>query len=184
MTEDHVKDTATKGGTFDRFYGMPPTAFWNWVMIRHIQDSMWKVTDRLAGRCGLSASQYITLFMVCSAKHPVKQADLGPWLFQEQNTISGLVSRMEKKGLIRRERSREDRRQVLIGPTAVGHELVRKAYEAICDISVDFLSSISMDEHEQLAALLTKLRAKAFTYLDICAEEMDGLVGKRGEQSA
>ncbi|MBI4300678.1 MAG: winged helix DNA-binding protein [Chloroflexi bacterium] len=160
---------------------MPPTAFWNWVMIRHIQNAMWKVTDRVAGQWGLSASQYITLFMICSARQPVKQADLVPWLFQEQNTVSGLVTRMEDKGLIRRERSRADRRQVIIQPTEIGRELAQQAYESIRDISVDFLSSISSEEHAQLKEILSKLRAKALRYLDIAPEAIDALVWKDRE---
>jgi DNA-binding MarR family transcriptional regulator len=56
---------------------------------------------------------------------PVKE--IGERLFLDSGTLTPLLKRLEQAGQIKRTRSTEDERQVLIGLTAQGHALKDKA---------------------------------------------------------
>ena len=74
-----------------------------------------------------------------------------------QPSITGLVDKLEKRGLVERVRSREDRREVLIAITAKGNQ----TYSTGMDLHTQFvekaLSALETDEAQSLVSLLKKL---------------------------
>ncbi|TBZ16867.1 MarR family winged helix-turn-helix transcriptional regulator [Rhizobium leguminosarum] len=69
------------------------------------------------------------------------------------------LDRLEKAGLIRREKSPRDGRSVLVALTEVGAALAEKAFRADMASEASFLQVLDGKERETLAALLRKLIA-------------------------
>lgn len=67
------------------------------------------------------------------------------------------LDRLEKAGLIKREKSRHDGRSVVVGLTEAGILLAEKAFRADMASEKDFLQGLTEDERSNLAGLLRKL---------------------------
>jgi len=104
------------------------------------------------------------LFFVKNAKAPATPAEISRWLFREPNTVSQLLTRMEKQGLIRKAKDLERKNLVRITLTEKGEE----AYQGQTEMRVisKILSSLSPKERDKLGSYLKKLRDVAIIELD------------------
>ena len=74
-----------------------------------------------------------------------------------QPSITGLVDKLEERGLVERVRSREDRREVLIAITAKGNQTYSKGMDLHRQFVEKALSALEDDEAKSLVSLLKKL---------------------------
>ncbi len=72
-------------------------------------------------------------------------------------TVTGILDRLESKGLIRRERNAEDRRAVQIWLTTTGQALQQPLTEIIDTINKQALAGLSAGQQTQLAKALEKV---------------------------
>ncbi|WP_298260924.1 MarR family transcriptional regulator [Bradyrhizobium sp.] len=85
-----------------------------------------RVYKPLLDRLGLTYPQYLVMLVLWErAGVPVKE--IGERLHLDSGTLTPLLKRLEQAGLVKRARSTEDERQVLIGLTAQGSGLKDKA---------------------------------------------------------
>ena len=75
---------------------------------------------------GLTYTQYIA-FLVLWEKDGLTVGEIGEKLLLDNGTLSPLLKKMEQAGYVRRERSREDERVVVITLTEAGRALQEKA---------------------------------------------------------
>ena len=75
---------------------------------------------------GLTYTQYI-VFLVLWEKDGQPVGEIGERLLLDNGTLSPLLKKMEQAGYVRRERSREDERVVVITLTEAGRALQEKA---------------------------------------------------------
>jgi len=73
--------------------------------------------------------------------------------------VTRLLDRLEAKGLVRRERCREDRRQVLCWLTPPGLELVERLDEPVDKADVEAVAQLTPEDQEKLLRLLDSVRA-------------------------
>jgi DNA-binding MarR family transcriptional regulator len=74
---------------------------------------------------GLTLPQFVALRAVRHGKHPT-MTSLANETLQRCATMTGIVDRLVKMGLVVRQRDPEDRRRVLVELTAPGQELMQK----------------------------------------------------------
>src|SRR6266480_537049 len=80
----------------------------------------------LLDRLGLTYPQYLVMLVLWEQDGvPVK--DIGEKLFLDSGTLTPLLKRLEAAGLVKRTRSTEDERQVLVALTPQGQALKEKA---------------------------------------------------------
>jgi DNA-binding MarR family transcriptional regulator len=84
--------------------------------------------------------------------------ELGEKTLITKGTLTGVLDRMEARGLIRRTASDADRRQVFVLLTARGTRTFERAFPAHLGHLKPAFSRLSQDELEQAAELLCKLR--------------------------
>ena len=77
---------------------------------------------------GLTYTQYVTLLVLWEEDGQSVSA-LGERLFLDSGTLTPLLKKLEQRGLVRRERSREDERVVLVRLTDEGRALKEQARE-------------------------------------------------------
>lgn len=107
----------------------------------------------------LTYTQYIAM-MVLWEKIEVTVKGLGDTLFLDSGTLTPMLKKMEVKGLIRRERSKQDERIVVVTLTDKGRKLKEEAREVPQKIG----SCIQLEENDAkelyriLHILLDKLK--------------------------
>ncbi|RQH08720.1 MarR family transcriptional regulator [Bradyrhizobium sp. RP6] len=85
-----------------------------------------RVYKPLLDGLGLTYPQYLVM-LVLWERDDVPVKDIGEKLFLDSGTLTPLLKRLEAAHLVKRSRSREDERQVLIALTPQGHALKEKA---------------------------------------------------------
>jgi MarR family transcriptional regulator, organic hydroperoxide resistance regulator len=121
-----------------------------------------RVYKPLLDRLGLTYPQYLVM-LVLWERDGVPVKDIGERLFLDSGTLTPLLKRLEAAHLLKRTRSTEDERQVLISLTSQGQALREKARavpEAILAASACSLSELSAMKNE-LIALRDRLNAAA-----------------------
>ncbi|CUU14177.1 DNA-binding MarR family transcriptional regulator [Bradyrhizobium sp. JR7.2] len=119
-----------------------------------------RVYKPLLDRLGLTYPQYLVM-LVLWERDDVPVKDIGEKLFLDSGTLTPLLKRLEAAHLVRRTRSREDERQVLIALTPQGHALKEKARAvpqsilAASDCSVSELVAMK----DEIVALRDRLNA-------------------------
>lgn len=93
--------------------------------------------------------------------------ELAERTYTDQSSASPVVERLRRRGLVRRARSAEDGRRVVIALTAAGQTALARAPEAPQDAVVAALNRLTVGERRSLARTLNRL-----------VEEM-GLTGRR-----
>ena len=112
-----------------------------------------RVYKPLLDRLGLTYPQYLVM-LVLWERDGVPVKDIGERLFLDSGTLTPLLKRLEAAGLIKRTRSTEDERQVLIALTSQGQALREKARtvpQAILATSACSISELSALKNELVA---------------------------------
>jgi DNA-binding MarR family transcriptional regulator len=119
-----------------------------------------RVYKPLLDRLGLTYPQYLVM-LVLWERDDVPVKDIGEKLFLDSGTLTPLLKRLEAAHLVKRTRSSEDERQVLIALTSQGHALKEKARAvpqsilAASDCSVSELVAMK----DEIVALRDRLNA-------------------------
>ena len=119
-----------------------------------------RVYKPLLDRLGLTYPQYLVMLALWE-RDGVPLKEIGERLFLDSGTLTPLLKRLEQAGQIKRTRSTEDERQVLIGLTAQGHALKDKARSvplSILDASSCSVAELS-DVRNEIVALRDRLNA-------------------------
>ncbi|WP_348646413.1 MarR family transcriptional regulator [Ciceribacter sp. L1K22] len=84
-------------------------------------------------------------------------SDMYALLMISSGGLTHRLDRLEKSGLVRRERSQSDGRSVEVVLTESGRDLAEKAFRADMENESRFMTPLDATEREALAALLRKL---------------------------
>lgn len=102
----------------------------------------------------LTYTQYITM-MVLWEHSKISVKELGARLYLDSGTLTPLLKKLEEKGYVNRERSKEDERVLVVSVTDSGMKLREKAV----DIPVKMAECINLTKEEayELYILLNKI---------------------------
>lgn len=110
---------------------------------------------------GLTYPQYLVM-LVLWEQDSQKVNDIAKRLLLETNTVTPLLKRMEQEGLVRRSKSAEDARQVLVQLTPKGREMEKE----LSDIPLRVAGAVSC------ASLTPKTVPQLFRMLDDMIEKL------------
>jgi len=88
------------------------------------------------------------------------QIQLGTTIEMDRTTISGVIDRMEKQGLVNRRHHPEDRRAFMIYLTEAGRELEHIISHLSLEANAELTSNLSEKEKEALLVLIKKIRGE------------------------
>ncbi len=118
-----------------------------------------KISDGFFSPFDLTEAQYNILVVLKLENKSLTQVEIGERLISSRANITLILDKMEKKGLVKRERIENDRRVLMVDLTAKGRKLV-DAVEAKYVIEVErLMSSLTEAECKEMSRLLEKLRA-------------------------
>ena len=90
-------------------------------------DSLWNASRIFFARRDLSPSQFNILNLLRDRPDGFSQIDLGRLLIMHRSNVTGLVDRLEKRGLVRRLDAAGDRRAYRVVLTPAGATLLGKS---------------------------------------------------------
>ena len=140
-----------------------------WLLLPRVGDALAVCQDLLFSKYGLTTEQWRVLMSI-KARGPLRPVDIASLLERGPNTISQLVDRMVKAGLVRRTRDKKDRRAVFVSMTDKGKEAIEPAFPAGWEFFHKLLSPLSYDDRRALADMLETLKCELAGYLN---PEMD-----------
>ena len=88
---------------------------------------------------------------------PLPPSQIAKHIMVKSSTVTGIVDRLEQKGLVKRFRNSPDRRIITIELTDSGKNLAKNAPPPIQQKIIDGLKKLSKDKLDQINLSLTKL---------------------------
>ena len=130
-----------------------------WVKLFATATVVERARELELAQIGVSAIQAGVLYMLKSANEAVTPSHLARTLYREPHSMSALLKRMEKQGLIRRTKDLDQKNLVRISLTKKGEETFRLQWGA--KVTTNITSCLSKKELDMLETSLEKLRARA-----------------------
>lgn len=115
-----------------------------------------RVTKQVARSLGLTGPQ-VSALKILEAVGDLSLSELSGRMSAKNSTITGIVDRMERDGLVVRERSQTDRRVVLIRATPRGLEIAQSVPVTAMEVFTRALRSLPRDDRAQLNRILAVL---------------------------
>jgi len=134
---------------------MKETACEAWELLLRFFFSQRAGLPGLAAEFELSPAQCHVLHLI-EPGHPVAMGELADTLACDKSNVTGLVDRLESRGLIRRRPSSEDRRLKVLDLTPAGERLRAVVLERM-GTPPDSLARLSAEEQRVLVKILKHL---------------------------
>ncbi len=151
---------------------MPPDAeapdrdeyFLLWVLIAQTKDAILKARERDYARYGISNERRAVLWDIQNNGGSATPVEIARNLFRELHSMTELLKRMEKDGLITREES-QGRSRVEARLTKKGLDVFSQSLHSDTDKRI--FGVLTKEERETLASALWKVRSKALQDLGV-----------------
>jgi DNA-binding MarR family transcriptional regulator len=137
-----------------------------WFMIHHTHDMLKTCEDQVFGEQGLTTEQYTVLVTIKYLDSNVRPTDVARWLGRSPNSVSMMVDRMVKAGLVRRVRDKSDRRVVWLFITSKGEQALQPATLVGLEFIQRILSPLSYEDRQTLLRLILTVQEEACKYLN------------------
>jgi len=141
----HHKGTRTETRALDTY-----------IKLMRAVGSLGAPLDRRLDEEGLTTTQFGVLEAVFHLG-PMCQRALGEKLLTSGGNVTTVVDNLERRGLVQRVRSEEDRRFVSVHLTDDGRELIARVFPRHLGRIVEAMSALSAGEQDDLARLCKKL---------------------------
>jgi len=126
------------------------------ISLRKIVQAIDLNSKQLVKRVGLTGPQLVILKYVSSAQR-ISVGEVAKNVSLSQGTVTGILERMEKRGLVARERGRQDKRRVMIQVTESGKELLATAPPVLQENFLKKFSKIESWEQTMILSALERL---------------------------
>lgn len=126
------------------------------------------LTRRLAPH-DLTPPQFGALMLILNAPKLCLR-ELARYTMGDSPTLCRMLDRLERRGLVRREKSEADRRYLATGLTPRGRSLATLGRSLYDDFEEKLLAGLDQREVDQLRALMTRVLRNAMA---LCQQEQD-----------
>lgn len=126
--------------------------------LKRLQVQLAKGMDRVFEAHGLNAASFDVLATLRRAGPPyaLSPSDLVDWTMVTSGTMTNRIDRLEKAGLVRRDRNPEDGRGFVVALTEAGFALIDAAVSAHVDNQHRMMAPLTPEERQTLDRLLAK----------------------------
>lgn len=123
-----------------------------------------RITKQAARELGLTGPQ-LTVIKLLETFGDLSLSSLSERIRAQNSTVTGIIDRMEREGLVTRERSTTDRRVVYIRLSPKGAELARTIQIEPMEIFRKVLTTLSKDDTKDLLRILSRLQKRVRTWV-------------------
>jgi len=122
--------------------------------------------DKIYGEYNLTTEQYAVLVAIKHIGDPARPTDIAQWLGRSTNSISMIVDRMVKAGLVRRVRDKRDRRVVSVSMTNKAENALKPSILAGWEFIQKITSPLTYEDKLTFIRLHEKLRYEMLKYIN------------------
>jgi DNA-binding MarR family transcriptional regulator len=123
-----------------------------------------RLTKGLASQFGLTGPQ-LTVVKLLETFENLSLSSLSERIRAQNSTVTGIIDRMEREGLVRRDRSTTDRRVVHISLSEKGQKLAKQIQVEPMEIFRGALQSLSHADLRDLLRIMNKLQRYVRTHI-------------------
>jgi DNA-binding MarR family transcriptional regulator len=105
---------------------------------------------------GLTTTELRAVSFVGDRKRCIMR-EVSDYLMIAKNNLTAMMNKLVRKGVVKRERTEEDRRLVYVSLTEKGMELYRQINDSYLDLSKGMLDALEPDEQELMLKVLHKI---------------------------
>ncbi|MFD3447505.1 MarR family winged helix-turn-helix transcriptional regulator [Microbacteriaceae bacterium 4G12] len=126
------------------------------IAISRVQRQLMDISNRSVQTYGLNPTEFAVLELVY---HKGSQAlqQIGEKILIASGSITYVVDKLEKKGLVIRQPSRRDRRVIYAELTAKGHQLMDEIFPSHKVLLHEALSMLNSEEKQEILTLLKRI---------------------------
>jgi DNA-binding MarR family transcriptional regulator len=136
-----------------------------WILLSRVYHMVAKLRNMEMSKQGILPVQAYMLFIIHSMGNATTPAELARFVYQQRNSVSDILKRMEKQGLITKEKASRGNGRILIKMTEKGKKILQlsKQREHLHNV----MSVLNEEKRRQLESLLESLRDRAIEELSV-----------------
>jgi len=140
-----------------------------WTLLHQATEAIGRAREKELAEHGIALRQVAALYVInhlIEAKgEDVTPSELAQWLFRRPNTISSILDRMEREGLIKKGKDRQRRNLVRVSLTEKGKTAYQKSTQR--ESLHEVIGCLSAEEQDVLFGYLERLRDNALKYMGV-----------------
>ena len=147
-------------------------AMTTWATLRQTGIAVNKAAEVKLAKVGLTPEKAAVLWACRDYPGTLTPAEIARLVFRENQTIAGLLNRMEKEGLVTRVPKRKGHPFTEVKMTSKGEKLCGPGIDILKALIKGLVADISVEEQKQLQKTLKKMRQRMMDDLHL---ELDKL---------
>ena len=136
-----------------------PVRYQALLQLLRTADALWNASRVFFAQWDLSPSQFNVLNLLSGQPEGLSQIELGRQLIMHRSNVTGLVDRLEARGLVARRDAAKDRRAYRVVLTAAGEKLLQRALPEYYRVAEQVWGDFPLGRTRQLATDLKTLTA-------------------------
>ena len=130
-----------------------------WILISRVYHMIAKLRNVEMNKHGILPVQAYMLFVIKAMGNRTTPAELSRFVYQQRNSVSDILNRMEKQGLIKKGKKSDGNGRVVVKMTPKGEKILHlsKQREHLHNI----MSVLDEEKRQQLESLLELLKESA-----------------------
>jgi DNA-binding MarR family transcriptional regulator len=113
--------------------------------------------DKALKEVDITAAQFSVIMQIYLSEQPITAAEIAERLRSDRPTISGIINRLEKKGIVIKVYNPKDKRSSYLEIYKEYNKLVEKIKDISDELTIDIFSIYSKEEAKQLTGMIGKL---------------------------
>ena len=122
-------------------------------------EGLWNACRIFFSRWDLSPSQFNVLNLLAEQPEGLIQSQISTLLIMHRSNATGLIDRLEKRGLVRRNASPDDRRVYRVVLTSAGQKLLEKILPDYYRLAEQAWNDVPMGQTREMLEKLSRLNA-------------------------
>jgi DNA-binding MarR family transcriptional regulator len=135
-----------------------------WRILDHTRFMIARSREKELSKCGLTPEQSFVLDILMESNGSTTINELVAITQRQHHSISTLIDRMNRQGLILKQKGAGDKRQYEVEITSKGRDLAQKMSRASIN---SIFASLSEEERDELRSSLRKLMRVAYGVLNL-----------------
>jgi DNA-binding MarR family transcriptional regulator len=136
-----------------------------WALVGQTAHVLTRVRQKELNGYGISTIEAGILWVIQAIGEGATPAEITRWTLRKPHTVTEILKRMEKEGLVTRTKDLERKNMVRVSMTEKGRQAYQQSTKRTSIYKL--MSSLSQEERQHLMASLLKLRGKALKELRV-----------------
>ncbi len=129
-----------------------------YVLLLNTSDIIYRHAEIELSGLGITPTQFRILVALQTFQKSPTLTDLEKMLFRSRKGLTTVIGRMEKAGLVKREKDKNDGRAIRVVTTSKGQQLFEKVRQPSRNIVFRVMSCFNQEEINLLSELLQRMR--------------------------